>query len=84
MTRKWWKPQFSLKLVLLPGMLKYLRIAITALTIAACVGLVVLWMRSYSGREFLGECVTPEYRYEFRSMNGKLLFSSNSVAAMSS
>jgi hypothetical protein len=54
-------------------MLKYLRIAVTASGLAACVLLVALWVRSYWGREFLGEYVTPKHRYELLSLNGKLL-----------
>jgi hypothetical protein len=54
-------------------MLKYLRITVTALSLMACVLLVALWVRSYWGREFLGEYLTLGQRYELFSFNGKLL-----------
>jgi len=38
-------------LVRIPLMLKYLRIAITALSLSACVLLIALWVRSYSAVE---------------------------------
>jgi hypothetical protein len=50
-----------------------LRIAVTAFGLATCVLLLALWVRSYWGREFMGEYVTPKHRYEFHSINGRLL-----------
>jgi hypothetical protein len=55
------------------AMLRYLRFAVTAMGLTALMLSLTLWVRSYWGREFLGEYLTPKYKYEMFSLNGKLL-----------
>ena len=52
-------------------MLKYLRIAVTALSLTACVLLIALWVRSY----WWVDSLSGQYRsraYEFTSSHGQL------------
>jgi hypothetical protein len=56
-------------------MLKRLRIAVTALSLAACVLLVALWVRSYrSADSAISLPSTLPRQYEFQSMRGRLKF----------
>jgi hypothetical protein len=55
-------------------MLKYLRIAATALCLTACVLLVALWVRSFRYDDVL-EKRTGSQVFQVRSLKGRLLFS---------
>ena len=65
-------------------MLKYLRIAVTALSLTACALLIVLWVRSYWWEDRLANHLVEigGYRtggYVFRSREGNLLISAADV-----
>jgi hypothetical protein len=54
-------------------MLKYLRIAVTALSLTACVLLVALWVRSYWWRDIL-EKRTASQLLQLDSLTGRITF----------
>jgi hypothetical protein len=56
-------------------MLKYMRIAVTALCLTACVLLVALWVRSYWWRDFLFGRFDRPRAYQFESIQGQLYLS---------
>jgi hypothetical protein len=55
-------------------MLKYLRIAVTAFSLTACVLLVALWVRSYWRWEHVALGATPGQGFLVASANGAPLF----------
>jgi hypothetical protein len=55
-------------------MLKYLRIGVTALCLAACVLLMVLWMRSYGRREYVAARLSNTVAISVASMQGRIIF----------
>jgi len=55
-------------------MLKYLRIAVTALSLTACVLLVALWVRSYWWADFMRGPLTVGIDYYIWSIRGHLKF----------
>jgi hypothetical protein len=60
-------------------MLKYLRIAVTALSLTACVMLIALWVRSYSYRDVIDRVRPPRYRV-VESHRGRIEFSDMDIA----
>lgn len=54
-------------------MLRYLRIAVTLLSLAAGVCITVMWVQSYSGLERLGSHATTTHRYHAFSVDGQLI-----------
>jgi hypothetical protein len=58
-----------------PRLLKYVRIAVTALCLAACVLLVALWVRSYSREVVVGYVDSHNRGWHFVSWQGGALFS---------
>jgi hypothetical protein len=61
-------------------MLKYPRIAVTALCLTACVLLVALWVRSYSQRDVFDRVQPPRYRV-VQSLRGRIEFSDMDIVA---
>jgi hypothetical protein len=57
------------------GMLKYLRLAVTALSLTACVLLVALWVRSYSREVVVGYVDSHNRGWHFVSWRGGAMFS---------
>jgi hypothetical protein len=55
-------------------MLKYLRIAVTALGLTGCVLVIALWVQSYSGRSSREVFVTADYRYYIQSLGGTFVY----------
>jgi hypothetical protein len=56
-------------------MLKYLRIAVTALSLTACVLLIALWVRSYWYYECVGVRLSPAHFLALRAGKGTMIVS---------
>src|SRR5688572_30161968 len=63
--------------------LRFLRIAVTALSLAACVLLVVLWVRSYSSSVFVVAPFFQRGSILLESSNGRVTFGFQGGALLS-
>jgi hypothetical protein len=63
-------------------MLKYLRIAVTALSVTVCVVLTVLWVRSYGHFDWLGGLILTPRGKEFQVNYGCLIESANGAVVV--